>query len=122
MRFTTHRSSLVTRLLPRFAGAAAIHIADTMDSRFRGNDKLGPCIGASCSASRGRTGLSRYLLLSLLVLSATHLRAQPLDSGAILFRYEGRSLHDSKWGRIAELQRALNRALQGCGRSAVDTD
>jgi hypothetical protein len=59
------------------------------------------------------------LLMSIGSIGA---RAQELDSNAILFRYAGHTLRDSKWGRIAEFQRALNGALARCGLDTIDAD
>jgi hypothetical protein len=37
----------------------------------------------------------------------------------VLYRYRGRRLVDSKWGKIAELQRAMERALAACGAKGI---
>jgi hypothetical protein len=65
------------------------------------------------------------LLLSLLILIPT----QPLigqnaelDASIILYKYEGKSLRDSKWGKITIFQRVVSENLQACGKKGIGVD
>jgi hypothetical protein len=61
-------------------------------------------------------------LLILLSIQPLFSRVTDLDGGTVLYKYEGKSLRDSKWGRIPVFQKALSESLEACGKVGIVVD
>ncbi len=78
-------------------------------------------------SNRSLKKISSALLLTLvisLLLITAFAYGQESDSlsRSIIFRYSGKLLKDSKWGKIVVFQRALSEALRSCGKSGISPD
>jgi hypothetical protein len=63
-----------------------------------------------------------FVISILLVTPSSHGQQIHSLSRSILFRHSGKSLRDSKWGKITVFQRALAETLQSCGKSGISPD
>lgn len=65
-----------------------------------------------------------FVAILLLFYPNPYARSQnnPPENDPVLFRYDGRMLRDSKWGKIPELQKELSEALVRCGRNGIKVD
>lgn len=57
--------------------------------------------------------------MCLLVDGSARADAEPIAEAVVFYRYDGVLLGDSKWGRIADFQRALDLALLSCGKPGI---
>jgi len=62
--------------------------------------------------------LAAYLIVACPLMS----QAVDPDSSVILYKYDGTSLRDSRWGKIAIFQQALSDSLKACGKDGIAVD
>lgn len=68
--------------------------------------------------------LTRFLTIQFLLIASTisiSFASEEVEN-KILYKYEGATLCDSKWGRIPEFQSALSDELVKCGKKGITAD
>lgn len=59
---------------------------------------------------------------ALASLSPLFAQNADLENSLILYKYEGKSMKDSQWGKITEFQQALSAHLRDCGKPGLGAD